>query len=120
MALRALMLRSKIDKKNTELSALREKDAEFDIREAELEQAIEEATTDEEQQAVQAEVEKFDEEKRAHEQEKSDLETEISGLEEELSGVEKEPPAHTQCTGSVIWAALKTHKPSHLSRSGRF
>lgn len=93
MALRALMLRSKIDKKNTELSALREKDAEFDIREAELEQAIEEATTDEEQQAVQAEVEKFDEEKRAHEQEKSDLETEISGLEEELSGVEKEPPA---------------------------
>ena len=49
MALKAIMLRSKIDKKRSELNALLEKDADFEAREAELEQAIEEAQTEEEQ-----------------------------------------------------------------------
>ena len=91
MALKALMLRSKIDKKKKELEDLREKDADFTTREAELETAIAEAETEEEQAAVQAEVEKFDTEKAAHESGKSDLETEIAGLETELAETEKEP-----------------------------
>ncbi len=91
MALKALMLRSKIDKKKKELEDLREKDADFATREAELETAIAEAETEEEQAAVQAEVEKFDTEKAAHESGKSDLETEIAGLETELAETEKEP-----------------------------
>ena len=91
MALKALMLRSKIDKKKKELEDLREKDADFVTREAELETAIAEAETEEEQAAVQAEVEKFDTEKAAHESGKSDLETEIAGLETELAETEKEP-----------------------------
>lgn len=91
MALKALMLRSKIDKKKKELEDLREKDADFKTREAELEAAIAEAETEEEQAAVQAEVEKFDTEKAAHESGKSDLETEIAGLETELAETEKEP-----------------------------
>lgn len=96
MALKALMLRSKIDKKKKELEDLREKDADFATREAELETAIAEAETEEEQAAVQAEVEKFDAEKAAHESGKSDLETEIAGLETELAETEKEPnPAET-------------------------
>ena len=93
MALRAIMLRSKIDKKKSELEALRQKDAEFATREAELEKAIEEASTDEEQVAVQEEVEKYETEKAAHDSAKSELEREISGLENELTEVEKEPPA---------------------------
>lgn len=93
MALRAIMLRSKIDKKKSELEALRQKDAEFATREAELEKAIEEASTDEEQAAVQEEVEKYETEKAAHDAAKSGLETEISGLEDELTEVEKDPPA---------------------------
>lgn len=93
MALRAIMLRSKIDKKKSELEALRQKDAEFATREAELEKAIEEASTDEEQAAVQKEVEKYETEKAAHDAAKSGLETEISGLEDELTEVEKDPPA---------------------------
>lgn len=91
MALKALMLRSKIDKKKKELEDLQEKDADFVTREAELETAIAEAETEEEQAAVQAEVEKFDTEKAAHESGKSDLETEIAGLETELAETEKEP-----------------------------
>ena len=93
MALRAIMLRSKIDKKKSELGALRQKDAEFATREVELEKAIGEASTDEEQAAVQEEVEKFETEKAANDAAKSALETEISGLEDELTEVEKEPPA---------------------------
>lgn len=36
MALKAIMLRAKLDKKNKELDALREKDADFTKRESEL------------------------------------------------------------------------------------
>lgn len=101
MALKALMLRSKIDNKKKELEDLREKDADFKTREAELETDIAEAETEEEQAAVQAEVEKFDTEKAAHESGKTDLETEIAGLETELAETEKEPnPAEpTASTG---------------------
>lgn len=92
MALKAIMLRSKIDKKRSELNELLEKDADFEAREAELEQAIEEAQTEEEQQAVSEHVEAFETEKTEHEEAKTNLTNEISGLEEELAEVEKEPP----------------------------
>lgn len=92
MALKAIMLRSKIDKKRSELNELLEKEADFEAREAELEQAIEEAQTEEEQQAVSEHVEAFETEKTEHEEAKTNLTNEISGLEEELAEVEKEPP----------------------------
>ena len=41
--LKAILLRSKIDRKEAELTALRAKDQEFETRETELEQAIREA-----------------------------------------------------------------------------
>lgn len=107
MALRAIMLRSKIDKKKPELEALRQKDAEFATREAELEKAIEEASTDEEQEAVQEEIDKFEAEKSEHDTAKSELETEISGLEDELTEVEKEPP-----TDAVVRTEKKEERKS--------
>ena len=56
MALRQIMLKAKIDKKRADLKALREKDADFSTREAELETAISEANTEEEQQGVNEQV----------------------------------------------------------------
>ena len=90
MALKALMLRKKIDTKKKELEALRAKDADFEKRESELTASIEEASTDEETQAVNEEIEKFETEKGEHEAAKSELESTIEGLENELRETEKE------------------------------
>ena len=95
MALKAIMLRSKIDKKRSELNALLEKDADFATRETELEQAIEEAQTEEEQQTVSEQVEAFETEKTEHEESKARLNEEIAGLENELAATEAEPPVRT-------------------------
>lgn len=89
MALKALMLRKKITDKKKELETLREKDQEFDQREADLEKSIEEASADEERSAVESEIEKFEAEKREHGDAKSALETEVDGLEKELREIEE-------------------------------
>lgn len=93
MALRQIMLSRKIEQKKQELAALREKDADFQTREDSLTKAIEEAQTEEEQKAVEEEVEKFDAEKTAHDGAKEKLETEIGDLEAELEAAEVDPPA---------------------------
>lgn len=85
MALKAIMLRHKIDAKKKELETLRAKDAEFAKREKELETSIGEANTDEEQQAVETEIEKYEKEKTAHDEAKTALENEISNMETELA-----------------------------------
>ena len=96
MALKQIMLSRKIEHKKNELAALREKDADFQTREADLEKAIEEAQTEEEQKVVEDEVEKFDTEKTAHDEAKATLETEIEDLEAELAETEVDPPAPDQ------------------------
>lgn len=110
MALKAIMLRSKIDKKRSELNALLEKDADFEAREAELEQAIEEAQTEEEQQVVSEQVEAFETEKTEHEESKARLNEEIMGLEDELSATEAEPP--------IDRTASSVKKPIRKERKG--
>lgn len=92
MALRAIMLKAKIDKKRSELEELRKKDADFETREAELEKAIGEAQTEEEQQVVSEQVETFEAEKKDHDEKKDVLEKEIGDLEKELENEEKQPP----------------------------
>lgn len=96
MALRALLIKRNIDKKNEELTALREKDSDFSTRENELKKAIEEAESEEERKAVEEEVEKFDTEKRNHEDNKTAIEREIEGLRNELSEIEKAEPPQPQ------------------------
>lgn len=93
MALKQIMLSRKIEQKKEELRSLMEKDSAFQTREAELEQAIAEASTEEEQKVVEEEVDAFDSEKTAHEEAKDALKNEISGLEEELAAYEVDPPA---------------------------
>lgn len=93
MALKAIMLRNRIDKKMSELEELRKKDEEFLNREAELEAAINEAVTEEEQQVVSEQIDAFDTEKTEHEEAKTRLQGEIDDLEVQLAETEKEPPA---------------------------
>lgn len=95
MALKTIMLRRSIDLKKAQLEELREKDADFLTREAELEAAIAEAGTEDEQAAVGAAVDQYDADKKAHEDAKSVLSQEIAGLENDLVEEEKSSPVNT-------------------------
>ena len=90
--LKALMLRRKIDMLKEKLSELNSKDESFKKRESDLESSINEATTEEEQNVVAEEVEKFEKEKEAHEEEKNTLSANIEELENELEDVEASAP----------------------------
>jgi HK97 family phage major capsid protein len=92
MALRTLMLRRSISRKQAELAALRARITEFKTREAELEAAINEAETEEQEQAVREEVEQFEADRDAHNSAVSALEGEISQLESDLADEEAKQP----------------------------
>lgn len=96
MALKALMLRKKIDDKQKALDELRAMSDDFAKRESELETAISELTadsTDEERATVEEAVEAFDAEKADHEKKISDAEAEIDGLRNELADLEEKQDA---------------------------
>ena len=59
MALKQIILAKQISEKELEINSLREKSADFDIREKQLEKAIEEAKTDEEIKVVDEQVDEF-------------------------------------------------------------
>lgn len=90
MALKALMIRKRLNDARKALDALRAKDAEFETREAELTKAIDEAETEEERSAVEAEIDQYEADKKAHTEEAEGLERTIGELEEQLAEVEKE------------------------------
>ncbi|MBR1659245.1 MAG: phage major capsid protein [Oscillospiraceae bacterium] len=90
MALKALLLRKKIDDAEKALAALREKDAGFDTREAELETAISEAASDEERSAVEEMINAFEAERGAHGAETSALEARLTQLRADLEAEEKQ------------------------------
>lgn len=92
MALKAIMLRHKIDKLKSDLEALRAKDTEFQTREAELEAAIGEIENDEQRDAVEADVDAFEAEKAGHEEKKAGLTQEIEDLENQLAEEERRIP----------------------------
>ena len=95
MALKALMLKRRLDLAQKALADLRAKDAEFATREAELEASIAEVQTDEERAAVDEAVTAYETEKAEHDAAAGKLEEEIRGLENELSEIEakQEVPA---------------------------
>ena len=96
MALKTMMLRRSIEKKKEELEQLCAKDADFSAREAELETAISEAETEEQEVAVAEEVDKYDTEKKAHEDAKIALSSEIEGLEADLDAAEEAAPTRSK------------------------
>lgn len=96
MALKALLLRKKLDDAKKRLDALRAKDNEFQSRETELEKAIAELPEDADEEtrsAVEESVTQFEQDKDAHENAKADLNREIEGLEAELEAEEETPAA---------------------------
>ena len=107
--LKAIMLQRSIEKKRNELEELRAKDEAFATREAELEQAIAEAKTQEEETAVTEEVEKYDAEKQAHEDAKADLAREIEGLENDLASLEANKPAPERSENKIHEERMTTN-----------
>lgn len=89
MALRAIMLRRQIEAKRGQLEQLREKDAAFAERRTALETAVNEAETDEQFEAVRAEIETLEGEETAHGGEVTRLSGEIQELEEQLAEAER-------------------------------
>ena len=89
MAIKALMLRRRIDLKKAEQEEIRAKQEDLDQREAELAKAIEEVRTAEEQEAAQHEVDKLVAERAGLNAEAQELERTIQGLEEELAAEEQ-------------------------------
>lgn len=90
MALKALMLKKKLDQRRKALEELTTRSAELEKRSAELEAAIAEAESDEEQKAVAEMVDEFEADKTELEKKKADLNEEIRGLEQELDELETE------------------------------
>lgn len=92
--LKALMLRRSIDAKKAELAALEEKDAEFVTREAALEAAINEVEpgNQEQEAAVTAEIETFENERTDHQSQKKALTEEVQHMEEALEELERSAP----------------------------
>lgn len=92
--LKTIMLRREIERKEAELNSLREKDEAFLTRESELEAAIAEVETDEQRDAMTAEIETFETERSAHTEAVSALESQIEELRGQLEAEEaKTPPA---------------------------
>ena len=92
MALKALLLKKKIDEAKRSLNLLTDKDAEFEKREADLAESIAEVneeTTLEEREALDGMVDEFGKEKAEHDEAKETLERKISELENELAEEEK-------------------------------
>lgn len=90
MALKALMLRKKIDQRNKELAELRKLEEGFEVREVELAKAIAEAETEEEQKVVEEEIINFNNDRSANGSKIAGLEAELAELENELAMEERE------------------------------
>lgn len=95
MALKTLMLHRSIEKAKKQLEQLRAKDEQFQTRQADLEQAIQEASTQEEEEVVSQEVDQFDADQAAHEADKARIQTQIQDLEAQLQEAEEKEPEVT-------------------------
>ena len=90
MAIKAFMLRKKLDLKRKEADVLRAKFEDLEKREAETTAVIDEITDNDQMAAVEETVNALKEERTTLEKEQSEMEAVISGLEKELDDAEKE------------------------------
>lgn len=124
--LKVFLLRKKLDVAKKALEALRAKDAEFAKREAELEQAINEAAdaegdgAEEAQKVVEEEAEKFDAEKTEHEAAKKTLSDEIAEMETELAKQEGEQDTTQPAEPTTETEERKDTKMPVISKRNRF
>lgn len=102
MALKVLLLRSRLEKARKDLADLREKDRGFATREKELESAIAEVDdtlSDEDRGAIEKQVDDFQTEKDGHEKAKTELESEIERIEKEIGEEEERKKGVMEKTG---------------------
>lgn len=89
MALKTMLLKKRIDERREKLEQCRTDFAQFEQREKDILQAIENADTNEKQAQVDADIDKYETEKKDSEAVIANLENEINGLEIELAEAEK-------------------------------
>ena len=94
--LRQLMLSKKIKGLRDSLNALLEDERKLATREAELAEAVEQAETEEEVDAIEESVTEIEEEKAAIAEKKSKLENDIAELEGELDELKAKEPDNTE------------------------
>lgn len=117
MALKALMLRKKIDSRNKELEALIEKRSAFSVRESELETAIAEAETAEDEATVEEAIEALNAEKAENDKAVEEKEAEIAGLKAELEAEEKDEPEETDEPVEEVRSVEPEHVETRNERS---
>lgn len=88
MALKVLVLRKRIEPLQAELEQLRTAASSFEAREAELEQAINEAATDEEREVVETLVSEFEQTRETNASEQARISGEIAELEKQIAEIE--------------------------------
>lgn len=93
MALRVLMLRKKLGEKQTALEELRTVAETFHTRDAELEQSIDEAKTEEENQVVMDAITQLENDQKENMAASGKLESEIKDIEKEIEELERKKPA---------------------------
>lgn len=87
--LRVLILQKELREKNDELEKLQAKAAELEQTRTSLEADIEQASTEEEMQAVREATDKYEAEKRENDEAKKTIEQRVSEIEAEIADLEK-------------------------------
>ena len=99
MALKALLLKKRLDDGKKKLETLRKKDEEFSVREEELKKAIDEMPEDADEEtrtALEESIASFEQEREAHATEVADLTREIENLEADLAEEEEDAPGEPE------------------------
>lgn len=125
MALKVLMLRSQINALQQQLTPLTETRDGFAAREAELERAIGEATTDEERSVVSAAIDTFEAERSANAAEITRVQGEIDARNNEIRSLEAQqtpPPANPPVSNSDTGAHEneRSHAPMNTNTERRW
>ncbi len=105
MALKALLLKKRLDDGHKKLDTLRKKDEEFDLREAELKAAIDEMPIDADEEtrsALEESITAFEQEREAHAAEVADLTREIENLEAALTEEEEDAPGEDEPEEDIV------------------
>jgi len=96
MALKQLMTQKKIDQRKKLIEGLEKKEASFIVRSEELTEAIDQAETDEEIEAVEGEIVELENDQAENDKEKKKLEEEVAELEEELEDLNDKAPSNKE------------------------
>ena len=99
MALKALLLKKRLDDSRKKLETLRKKSEEFEIREEELKKAIDEMPEDADEEtrsALEESIASFEQERSEHADAVADLTREIEALEADLDEEEADAPGEPE------------------------